>query len=85
MNDVSDIGELSDRLEVAAPLPKGDRAQFLVEKLTELGVTSFVPLKTARSVVEPREAKREKLQRYVIEASKQCGRNVLMRIEPPSE
>ena len=51
--------ELAFRLEVAAPLPKGDRAQFLVEKLTELGVTIFVPLKTARSIVEPRGAKRE--------------------------
>ena len=29
------------------PLPKGDRAQFLVEKLTELGVTAFTPLQTA--------------------------------------
>ncbi|HKB40073.1 MAG TPA: RsmE family RNA methyltransferase [Gemmataceae bacterium] len=77
--------ELGFRLEVAAPLPKGDRAQFLVEKLTELGVTRFVPLTTARSVVEPREAKQEKLQRYVIEASKQCGRNVLMQIASPAE
>jgi 16S rRNA (uracil1498-N3)-methyltransferase len=70
-------------LRVAAPLPKGDRAQFLVEKLTELGVTRFSVLSTARSVVSPREAKMEKLQRYVIEASKQCGRNVLMAIDPP--
>src|SRR5215469_18529575 len=29
--------ELPFRLHLAAPLPKGDRAQFLVEKLTELG------------------------------------------------
>jgi 16S rRNA (uracil1498-N3)-methyltransferase len=72
--------ELPFHLEVAAPLPKGDRAQFLVEKLTELGVTRFVPLVTARSVVHPREAKLEKLQRYVVEASKQCGRNVLMEV-----
>ena len=72
--------ELPFSFEVAAPLPKGDRCQFLVEKLTELGVTAFVPLTCARSVVHPREAKREKLERYVIEASKQCGRNVLMRI-----
>jgi 16S rRNA (uracil1498-N3)-methyltransferase len=77
--------ELGFRLEVAAPLPKGDRTQFLIEKLTELGVTTFVPLTTARSVGEPREAKREKLDRYVIEASKQCGRNVLMQIESPAE
>ncbi|MFL5240746.1 MAG: RsmE family RNA methyltransferase [Gemmataceae bacterium] len=74
--------ELPFFLEVAAPLPKGDRATFLVEKLTELGVTRFVPLRTARSVVNPREAKLDKLQRTVIEASKQCGRNVLMQIEP---
>src|SRR5687768_263165 len=41
-------------LRVAAPLPKGDRAAFLVEKLTELGVTRFSVLSTARSVVSPR-------------------------------
>jgi 16S rRNA (uracil1498-N3)-methyltransferase len=72
--------ELPFRLEIAAPLPRGDRAQFLVEKLTELGVTTLVPLSTRRSVVQPREAKLEKLQRHVIEASKQCRRNVLMQV-----
>ena len=77
--------ELPIFLEVAAPLPKGDRAQFLIEKLTELGVTAFVPLDCIRSIVHPREAKLEKLQRYVVEASKQCGRNVLMRVEPPMD
>jgi 16S rRNA (uracil1498-N3)-methyltransferase len=74
------VRELGFRLEVAAPLPKGDRGQFLVEKLTELGVTAFVPLRTARTVVQPREARLERLQRQVIEASKQCGRNVLLSI-----
>jgi 16S rRNA (uracil1498-N3)-methyltransferase len=74
--------ELPVSVEVASPLPKGDRAQFLLEKLTELGVSRFVPLETGRSVVHPREAKLEKLQRYVIEACKQCGRNVLLQVEP---
>ena len=74
--------EVGHRLEIAAPLPKGDRAVFLIEKLTELGATSFIPLQTERSVVQPREAKLDKLARHVIEASKQCGRNILMRIEP---
>src|SRR5439155_2380523 len=77
--------ELPYHLVVAAPLPKGDRAQFLVEKLTELGATRFVPLATARSVIHPSEAKLEKLERYVIEASKQCGRNVLLAVEPLAE
>jgi 16S rRNA (uracil1498-N3)-methyltransferase len=73
--------ELPFQLKVAAPLPKGDRAHFLIEKLTELGVTAFIPLRTRRSVVHPSEGRTEKLQRYVIEACKQCGRNQLMRIE----
>jgi 16S rRNA (uracil1498-N3)-methyltransferase len=77
--------ELEFTLEVAAPLPKGDRTQFLIEKLTELGVTRFVALLCERSNNYPREAKRDKLERFVIEASKQCGRNVLMQIEGPSE
>ena len=76
----SPLREHRFRLEVAAPLPKGDRAQFLLEKLTELGVTSFVPLRTRRSVTHPGEGKLEKLERYVIEASKQCGRNVLLKV-----
>lgn len=74
--------ELGFRLEVAAVLPKGDRADYLIEKLTELGVTNFVPLQTERSIAHPRESRIEKLRRAVIEASKQCGRNVLMRVHP---
>jgi 16S rRNA (uracil1498-N3)-methyltransferase len=82
--DVLDVGrpqrELPFRLEIAASVPKGDRSQFLIEKLTELGVTTFIPLACQRSLLHPRDVRRDKLQRYVIEASKQCGRNVLMEI-----
>lgn len=76
--------ELAFGLHIAAPLPKGDRLQFLIEKLTELGVSVFTPLLCERSVIEPREGKLEKLERYVIEACKQCGRNVILRIDPPT-
>lgn len=75
--------ELPFSLEIMAPIPKGDRAQFLVEKLTELGVTRYVPLMTERSVVTPRDGKMDKLERHVVEASKQCGRNRLMEIGMP--
>ena len=70
-------------LTVASALPKGDRADYLVEKLTELGATHFVPLVTVRSVVVPKASTVEKLARVVIEASKQCGRNRLMTVAPP--
>lgn len=74
--------ELLFPLEIAAALPKGDRGDFLVEKLTELGVTRLTPLQTERTVVQPREGRLDKLQHAVVEASKQCGRNVLMRVAP---
>jgi 16S rRNA (uracil1498-N3)-methyltransferase len=77
--------ELKFHLQVAAPLPKGDRTQLLVEKLTEIGVTTLVPLRTQRSVIHPHDAKLEKLKRYAIEACKQCGRNTLPKIEPLTE
>jgi 16S rRNA (uracil1498-N3)-methyltransferase len=70
---------------VGATLPKGDRADYLIEKLVEVGATRFVPLVTERSVVIPKETKAEKLTRAVIEASKQCGRNVLMAVDPPTK
>jgi 16S rRNA (uracil1498-N3)-methyltransferase len=47
-----------------------------------VGATRFVPLVTERSVVIPKESTVTKLERGVIEASKQCGRNVLMAVEP---
>jgi 16S rRNA (uracil1498-N3)-methyltransferase len=75
--------ELPFPLVVASALPKGDRADFLIEKLTELGVTRFVPLITTRSVVQPKPGAVEKFGRAVIEASKQCGRNRLMAVDFP--
>lgn len=70
-------------IDVIMPLPKKDRMQFLVEKLTELGVNRLLPLTTKRSVFEPKVCSSGKLERYVIEACKQCGRNDLMEIGNP--
>jgi 16S rRNA (uracil1498-N3)-methyltransferase len=64
-------------------LPKGDRQKWLVEKLTELGVSQLVPLLTSRGVVQPGDNTAARLRRGVIEASKQCGRNRLMEIAEP--
>ena len=73
--------ELPCELTLAVALPKGDRQRWLLEKAVELGVTRLVPLQTVRSVGKG-EAN-AKLARYVIEASKQCGRNRLMEIASP--
>jgi 16S rRNA (uracil1498-N3)-methyltransferase len=72
--------ELPFELTLGAALPKGDRQRWLVEKAVELGVSRLVPLATERS--EKHDP--DKLARYVVEASKQCGRNRLMAIASPA-
>ncbi len=74
--------ELSFDLTLGVAVPKGERQKWLVEKAVELGVTRIVPLETERSVVQPGDQAIERLRRNVIEASKQCGRNRLLRIDP---
>ena len=70
-------------LTLATALPKGDRVDWLVEKATELGVARLVPLRTERSVVDPRAGKLDRLRRLVVEAAKQSGRARLMEIADP--
>jgi len=70
---------------VAAAVPKGDRFRWMVEKLTELGVARLVPLVTARSIVDPREGKLDRMRQVIVEASKQSGRSQLMELAPPTE
>jgi 16S rRNA (uracil1498-N3)-methyltransferase len=65
---------------LAVALPKGDRQKWMVEKLTELGVSRLVPLITTRGVAEATDSARSRLERGVIEACKQCGRDTLMEI-----
>jgi 16S rRNA (uracil1498-N3)-methyltransferase len=72
--------EIPFRLVLGVALPKGERQRWLTEKLVELGVTRMVPLQTARGVAQPVRQSLDRLQRAVIEASKQCGRNRLMQI-----
>jgi 16S rRNA (uracil1498-N3)-methyltransferase len=70
-------------LTLATAIPKGERFDWMVEKATELGVARLVPLITARSVVDPRATKLDRLRRQTIAAAKQCGRSRLLELEPP--
>jgi 16S rRNA (uracil1498-N3)-methyltransferase len=70
------------RWSVAAAVPKGERADWMVEKLSELGCTVFIPLATARSVVLPEgRNKRDRWSRIAAESAKQSRRRGVMRIE----
>ena len=68
-------------ITVAAAIPKGERADWMVEKLSELGVAMLIPLAAARSVVLPQgSGKRERWQRIATESAKQSRRHGVMQI-----
>ncbi len=70
-------------LTVYQSIPKGDRADWLVEKFTEIGVSSFIPLVTERSVIkEVSENKKQRWERLSMAAAQQCLRPDLMNIKP---
>jgi len=70
-------------LTLFVAMPKGDRADWLVEKAAELGVARLVPLKTERGVVVPSAARLERWGRKCVEAAKQSGAAMAMAIESP--
>jgi 16S rRNA (uracil1498-N3)-methyltransferase len=62
---------------VAAAAPKGARLDWMIEKLAELGVAEFIPVRFARSVVEPGEGKRRRIEKIALAAAKQSGAPVM--------
>lgn len=71
---VEDRERVSPRVEVWAAAPKGPRLEAMIDGLSQAGASSWSPLHTERTVVEPREHKLERMHRLAAEASKQCGR-----------
>jgi len=70
------------RLLFAIAMPKGERQRNVIERAVELGVDRLVPLHTFRSVAKLDEDAIRRLERYGLEACKQCQRNRRMQIEP---
>ena len=74
-------------VHLAIGMPANDRMDWLVEKATELGVTSIQPLTTERSVLrlvgERADKKLAHWQGVAIAASEQCGRSRVPLIHAP--
>jgi 16S rRNA (uracil1498-N3)-methyltransferase len=70
-------------ITIAAAVPKGERADWMIEKLSELGCHRFIPLATERSVVLPEgKNKHDRWTRIAIESAKQSRRAGVMQIDP---
>jgi len=71
---------------LAQSLLKGEKMDYLIQKATELGVRKVIPFFSSRSIPLPDRSKtlerQQRWERIAIEASKQCGRGSIPKIEP---
>ena len=78
------------QVTVSMPLLRGGRFDWALQKLTELGVASVIPILCERSVVtfDPKSKdKNEKIDRWraiAREAAEQCERSIVPEILPPT-
>ncbi|CAL0316328.1 unnamed protein product [Lupinus luteus] len=86
LNDPKLVPQQNTQLHVFAGFGtlKGGRADWLVEKCTELGASSVTPLLTERSQ-SISENRADRLERVILAASKQCQRLHEMVLKPPVE
>ncbi|MBI4468631.1 MAG: 16S rRNA (uracil(1498)-N(3))-methyltransferase [Acidobacteria bacterium] len=84
---LSKSAEAPVRITLAQALVKGEKFDWIVQKATELGVSSIVPLATEHADLRlgaDQAARRvERWQRISLEALKQCGRSRLVSFTLP--
>lgn len=72
-------------IELVQAIPKGGRMETVLQKATELGVTSIQPVLTEHTVVKlsgkRRAKKEERWQKIVIGSAKQCLRSTLPQMQ----
>ena len=69
-------------LTLAAAVLKGEKFDLVVQKAVELGITTLIPLQTARCDVKISNAEKkiDRWRKIALEAAKQSGRARLMDI-----
>ena len=86
--DTSITQAVLPQLEVAVGIPKGKSFDLILQKAVEMGVNRIQPLLSDQGNVRFKTgealAKREKWQRALLEACKQCGQNHLPEVIIPA-
>lgn len=87
INAMPDTQESPLKINLAQVIAKGEKMDLVIQKATELGVTTITPLFSERTVVkkiaEKSEHKLEHWQKIAIAASCQCWRNYVPVINQP--
>jgi 16S rRNA (uracil1498-N3)-methyltransferase len=74
------------RIVLAQALVPAKKMEFILEKASEIGISSFVPIETARSLRAPVERsgkKTERWSRIAREATKQCKGMAIPAVQAP--
>jgi 16S rRNA (uracil1498-N3)-methyltransferase len=86
---MSSLPESPLRITLVQAVSRGERMDWTLQKATELGVRTIVPVLSARSVVRLDDRQTEKKLRHwqaiVASACEQCGRSVVPEIRVPQE
>ena len=74
-------------IDLAMAIIQLDKFELVLQKATELGVRSIIPLVTERVDLRPERysGKADRWQKIIFEAVKQSGRSIAPIIEPPSK
>ena len=87
ITEKADPTEAPVRVTLYMGLPKGEKLEFIAQKLTELGAVKIVPVRMERSVakIAPNEAEKKlsRPRRIAQEAQKQSGRGIMPEITDP--
>ncbi|HOK62605.1 MAG TPA: RsmE family RNA methyltransferase [Soehngenia sp.] len=89
--DIVQFGSISNepklKINLYQSIPKSNKMELILQKCTEIGVTSFTPVITARTIVKIDDLNKElkKISRWqsiVHEASKQSKRDIIPVVNP---
>jgi 16S rRNA (uracil1498-N3)-methyltransferase len=73
-------------IDLAMSIIALDKFELVLQKATELGARSIIPIVSERVEVraERYRGKHERWEKIVFEAVKQCGRGIIPKVEPPA-
>lgn len=77
--------ELPIKITLIVALPKGNGFDEIVRSCTELGVTTFIPVISDRTMIKPSQQKISRWQKIATEAAEQSERQIVPHITNPNQ
>jgi len=74
------LSESKVNVTVCQALVKGDKFEFITQKIVELGVNTLIPFTSTFTIVKDNTQKTERLNKIAEQASSQCGRSKTLNI-----